>query len=151
MISYEHTDYYCSTWSVRGKVQLISSRSSPSSFSREFPSSFWITQRQRREINTQQSHASLSKGAVKAGAERVCSRQTRTFRIWQCFPQKCVLHECGKHWCVQMMSSDIHSVSWSADMRTWPDDASNSSTRQRSMLGNSIGLPEPAARESSDV
>lgn len=31
---------YIGTWSVRGRVQLISSLSSPSSFRREFPSSF---------------------------------------------------------------------------------------------------------------
>lgn len=30
----------CCTWSVRGSVQLMSKRSSPSSFSREFPKSF---------------------------------------------------------------------------------------------------------------
>lgn len=41
----------CSTWSVRGRVQLMSSLSSPSSFSREFPNSFcgaeWHTVGQR--------------------------------------------------------------------------------------------------------
>lgn len=49
-VQYEQiVEYSWNTWSVSGKVQLISSRSSPSSFNNEFPNSFWIWHRKGDE------------------------------------------------------------------------------------------------------
>ena len=47
------------TWSLKGSVQFMSRRSSPSSFSREFPSNFFSHVEEKREKKGGHSEAEL--------------------------------------------------------------------------------------------